>query len=101
MLAESYQLDPVYANVFKADNHKSVEMIFPIRYEGEQTQTWGGMTFLLSSTEPSDMQAEVNAVGAWQGNRATSALLKTFQREYQHENDNRFSMVRIDKNREL
>ena len=97
VLAEGYQLDPVYANVFKADNHKSVEMIFPIRYEGEDTQTWGGMTFLLSSTEPSDMQAEVNAVGAWQGNRATSALLKTFQREYQHENDNRFSMVRIDK----
>ncbi|MFA6838384.1 MAG: RagB/SusD family nutrient uptake outer membrane protein, partial [Dysgonamonadaceae bacterium] len=97
VIAESYQLDPVYANVFKADNHKSLEMIFPIRYEGEDTQTWGGMTFLLSSTEPSDLQAEVNAVGAWQGNRATSALLKTFEREYKHETDSRFSMVRIDK----
>ncbi len=97
ILAENYQLDPEYANIFKADNHNSVEMIFPIRYEGEDTQTWGGMTFLLSSTEPSDMQAEVNAVGAWQGNRGTVSVLNTFQRENLHTSDARFSMVRIDK----
>lgn len=96
VLEVSYQLDPVYANIFKADNHNSPEMIFPIRYEGSDTQTWGGMTFLLSAMEPSDLQAEVNAVGAWQGNRATKALLHTFEREYQHEMDNRFSMLRLD-----
>jgi hypothetical protein len=72
-------------------------MIFPIRYEGEDTQTWGGMTFLLSSTEPSDMQEEVNAVGAWQGNRARKPIIATFEREYRHDADSRFSMVRIDK----
>jgi hypothetical protein len=92
----SYQLDPVYANIFKADNHNSTEMIFPIRYEGSDTQTWGGMTFLLSAMEPSDLQDEVNAVGAWQGNRATKAVLQTFEKEYQHEKDNRFSMLRLD-----
>ncbi|MDO5524056.1 MAG: RagB/SusD family nutrient uptake outer membrane protein, partial [Bacteroidia bacterium] len=97
VLAENYQLDPVYANVFKADNHNSVEIIFPVRYEGEDTQTWGGMTFLLSSTEPSDMQAEVNAVGAWQGNRATVSVLNTFQKENLHTDDARFSMIRTDK----
>lgn len=97
VLAQNYQLDPVYANIFKADNHNSVEMIFPIRYEGEDTQTWGGMTFLLSSTEPSDMQAEINAVGAWQGNRATVSVLNTFQKENLHTDDARFSMIRIDK----
>lgn len=96
VLAEEYKLEPVYANLFKADNHKSVEMIFPIRYEGEDTQTWGGMTFLLSAMEPSGLQEEVNAVGAWQGNRATSALLKTFEKEYQHNSDSRFSMLRLD-----
>ena len=72
-------------------------LIFPIRYEGEDTQTWGGMTFLLSSTEPSDMQAEINAVGAWQGNRATVSVLNTFQKENLHTHDARFSMIRIDK----
>ena len=96
VLAVNYQLDPVYANLFKADNHNSVEMIFPVRYEGEDTQTWGGMTFLLSAMEPSGLQEEVNAVGAWQGNRATSALLRTFEQEYKHESDKRFSMLRLD-----
>ena len=96
VMAVNFQLDPVYANIFKADNHNSPEMIFPVRYDGADTQTWGGMTFLLSAMEPSDLQAEVNAVGAWQGNRATKAILNTFEREYQHEMDNRFSMIRID-----
>jgi hypothetical protein len=97
VLDESYVLDSVYANVFKADNGSSMEMIFPIRYEGEETQTWGGMTFLLCSGEPSDMQAEVNAVGAWQGVRARSSLLATFEAEDNHTLDARFSMVRVDK----
>jgi hypothetical protein len=92
-----YSLEPVYVNLFKADNHKSAEMIFPIRYEGADTQTWGGMTFLLSSMEPSDMQEEVNAVGAWQGNRARSSLLATFEKENLHENDSRFDMLYTDK----
>ena len=96
VLEISYQLDPIYANIFKADNHNSVEMIFPVRYEGEDTQTWGGMTFLLCAMQPSELQEAVNAVGAWQGNRATSALLKTFEREYKHESDKRFSMLRLD-----
>ena len=96
VMAVNYQLDPVYVNIFKADNHNSPEMIFPVRYDGSDTQTWGGMTFLLSAMEPSDLQAEVNAVGAWQGNRATKAILHTFEREYQHEMDSRFSMIRID-----
>ena len=96
VMAVNFQLDPVYANIFKADNHNSPEMIFPVRYDGADTQTWGGMTFLLSAMEPSDLQAEVNAVGAWQGNRATKAILHTFEREYQHEMDSRFSMIRID-----
>ena len=96
VMAVNYQLDPVYANIFTADNHNSPEMIFPVRYDGSDTQTWGGMTFLLSAMEPSDLQDEVNAVGAWQGNRATKAILHTFEREYQHEMDSRFSMIRID-----
>jgi hypothetical protein len=96
VLGVNYQLEPIYANIFKADNNKSNEMIFPIRYEGEDTQTWGGMTFLLSAMEPSELQEEINAVGAWQGNRATSALLKTFEKEYKYELDTRFSMLRLD-----
>lgn len=96
VIDENFTLEPTYAHLFTADNDQSSEMIFPIRYEGEDTQTWGGMTFLLSAMQPSDLQDDVNAVGAWQGNRATKALLNTFERESQHEVDSRFDMLRLD-----
>ncbi len=101
ILSLNYSLEPVYANLFKSDNHKSVEMIFPVRYEGADTHTWGGMTFLLSSMEPSDMREEVNAVGAWQGNRARVSMLRTFERENLHENDSRFDMLHDDKTKNV
>lgn len=96
IIDQGFTLEPVYANLFTADNDQSREIIFPIRYEGEDTQTWGGMTFLLSAMQPSALQADVNAVGAWQGNRATKALLHTFEKESQHEVDTRFEMLRLD-----
>lgn len=96
VLDVNFILDPVYRNVFTADNENSEEMIFPIRYQGADTQTWGGMTFLMSSTVPSALQAEINSVGAWQGNRALVSLLRFFERENRHEDDDRFLMVRTD-----
>jgi hypothetical protein len=96
VIEKGYRLEPVYLNLFKADNHKSEEIIFPIRYEGDATMTWGGMTFLLCSGEPSALQGAVNAVGAWQGNRARSSVIRTFEAEANHANDSRFSMVRLD-----
>lgn len=68
-------------------------MIFPIRYEGADTQTWGGMTFLLCSTVPSAMQAEINAQGAWQGNRARVSLQETFTKQSNNSKDIRYTML--------
>ncbi|WP_321517815.1 RagB/SusD family nutrient uptake outer membrane protein [uncultured Bacteroides sp.] len=93
VITAGYTLEPVYANMFKADNDHSKEMILPIRYEGVNTQTWGGMTFLLCSGEPSSMQSAVNAVGAWQGNRGRSSMLKTFEKENGYNFDTRKSML--------
>lgn len=87
-----YQLEPVYADMFKADNQNSKEMIFPIRYEGAETMTWGGMTFLLCMGS-ADLQAATNAKGAWQGYRAKSSLIKLFEKESLSENDTRKSML--------
>jgi len=97
VLGVGYSLEPNYLDMFKADNGNSREMIFPIRYEGTDTQTWGGMTFLLCSGVPSDLQSAINAVGAWQGNRARSTLLKVFESERDYAQDSRFSMLRLDK----
>jgi len=91
-----YEFHPKYEDVFKADNHNTKEIIFPIRYDGPDTQTWGGMTFLICSTIPSAIRADMNAQAAWQGNRARIALKHTFSKESNHYADTRFKMLRSD-----
>lgn len=93
VLGVGYELESKYADIFKADNGNSKEMIFPIRYEGVETQTWGGMTFLLCSTVPSALQADINAQGAWQGNRARVSLQGTFTKQSSNNKDSRYTML--------
>ncbi len=90
-----YALEPVYGDMFKADNHTSHEMIFPLRYEGEATMTWGGMTAILCWGS-SAFQEETNAKGAWMGVRAKSSLYKIFKEEKEPEKDKRFAMLRTE-----
>lgn len=96
VIGAGYALEPNYIDMFKADNDHSTEMIFPLRYEGDQTMTWGGMTFLLCGLEPSALMAETNAKEAWQGVRGKSSVLKTFEREKESEKDSRRAMIRTD-----
>lgn len=91
-----YSLEPKYIDMFKADNDHSTEMIFPLRYEGDQTMTWGGMTFLLCGMEPKALMDEINAKDAWQGVRAKSSLLKTFEKENASDKDSRKEMLHPD-----
>lgn len=95
VIAVGYELEPVYVDMFKADNDRSREMIFPVRYEGEATMTWGGMTALLCWGS-ADTQTEVNAKGAWQGVRAKSSLLKLFDKENAATQDTRRAMLRTE-----
>ena len=97
VMGAGYELEPVFANMFNVDNDKSKEMIFPIRYMGPDTQTWGGMTFLIASTVPSALQDAVNSVGAWQGNRARKDVLTTFEKQTNFALDARKATVRTDK----
>ena len=90
-----YELEPVYGDMFKADNDHSCEMILPLRYEGEETMTWGGMTALLCWGS-AEYQEETNAQGAWQGVRAKSSLYKLFTRENAFDSDSRRLMLRTE-----
>lgn len=90
-----YELEPVYGDMFKADNDHSREMILPLRYEGEETMTWGGMTALLCWGS-AEYQEETNAQGAWQGVRAKSSLYKLFTRENAFDSDSRRLMLRTE-----
>lgn len=95
VIEAGYELETVYGDMFKADNHNSKEMIMPIRYEGDNTLTWGGMTALLCWGS-AEYQEETNAKGAWQGCRAKSSLLNIFKDEESYESDDRMAMLRVD-----
>ncbi|HET9434927.1 MAG TPA: RagB/SusD family nutrient uptake outer membrane protein, partial [Chitinophagaceae bacterium] len=79
VIASPYALDPTYANLFVADNHKSNEMIFAVAFDGTKTRSWGGTTFLVHAPVGGDMN--VNDFGidfGWGGLRTTKAFVQKF-----------------------
>ncbi|MDR3119416.1 MAG: RagB/SusD family nutrient uptake outer membrane protein [Mediterranea sp.] len=95
VIGAGFNLESNYADMFKADNHLSEEMIFPVRYEGDQTMTWGGMTAFLCWGS-ADLKDDVNAKDAWQGVRAKSSLLRLFEKESSSGDDTRKTMLHTD-----
>ena len=62
-----------------ADNNTSPEIIFPICFDGQYTQTWGGTTFLICAALGSTMDAsEYGMNNGWNGLRATPTFVNTF-----------------------
>lgn len=79
VIAAGYTLTPKYANNFTADNNLSSEMIFPITSDGQNTQTYGGMTYLIHAEIGGTMSAAKFGVGGgWGGIRSTKALINKF-----------------------
>ena len=75
-----YSLESNYANLFLADNNlRTNEIIFPISSDGINSQTWGGMTFIIHSSVGGDMPAVESGIdGGWGGNRTTKAFVNLF-----------------------
>jgi starch-binding outer membrane protein, SusD/RagB family len=81
-----YSLMPSYANLFKADNNlNNPEQILSIAYDGINSQSYGGSTFLVNgacnnSTGPYVMASANYGVpkGGWAGNRSTANLPALF-----------------------
>ena len=80
VIAAGYTLESNYSNLFLADNNlRKNEIIFPLVCDGEHTQTWGGMTFLIHSTVGGDMPASESGIdGGWGGNRTTKSFVNLF-----------------------
>ena len=75
----SFALDNNYSNLFMADNHSSSEIIFPICFDGQYTQTWGGTTFLICAALGSTMDAsDYGMNNGWNGLRATPTFVNIF-----------------------
>src|SRR5690606_26402667 len=82
VIGAGYTLSPGYLQNFVADNNTSPEMIFPITSDGLNTQTYGGMVYLVHAPIGGSMGAVADAMfgvaGGWGGIRVTSAFVDKF-----------------------
>ncbi|MEO0900396.1 MAG: RagB/SusD family nutrient uptake outer membrane protein [Bacteroidota bacterium] len=79
VINSGYSLEPIYKNVFAADNDNAEGIIFPVTFDGKRTQTFGGTTFLVHASVGGSMStAEAGIDFGWGGIRTTSALVDKF-----------------------
>ncbi len=81
VLGAGYTIDPIYKNMFGADNEKSSEIIFPIVYDGRKATSFGGTTYLIAAANRSDMNpgTTVGFSQAWSNIRARETLSNLFE----------------------
>jgi len=79
VIGAPFTLSTNYANLFTADNHLSPEIIFPVLFDGINSKTWGGMTFVVHAAVGGSMNVNDFGIdGGWGGTRTTSAIVKKF-----------------------
>lgn len=75
----NYELEADYQKLFLADNHTSKEIIFPVAFDGVNTRTWGGMTFIIRAGIGGSMiPAQSGVASGWGGTRTTRQLIEKF-----------------------
>ncbi|MDR5590682.1 RagB/SusD family nutrient uptake outer membrane protein [Christiangramia sp. SM2212] len=82
VIAADYSLVDDYQKLFLADNNSNGaqnEIIFPITFDGINTQAYGGMTFIIHAAVGGSMDPDNFGInGGWAGLRTTSALVNKF-----------------------
>ncbi|MBK1895908.1 RagB/SusD family nutrient uptake outer membrane protein [Chryseobacterium paridis] len=80
VIGAGYSLKPKYGDLFLADNNvNNPEAIFSINFDGVNTQTNGGTTYLVHAAIGGSMQASDYGVnGGWGGLRTTKAFVAKF-----------------------
>ncbi len=74
-----FSIEQDYQANFRADNNLSSEIIFPVVFDGEVSQTWGGMTFVIHAGVGGSMDpADSGIDNGWGGTRTTSTLVEKF-----------------------
>ena len=75
-----YQLADNYDHLFMADNDRpevSREIIFPVRFDGDNMQTFGGTNFIIHAQIGGNMSAgDFGMDGGWAGHRVTPQLVE-------------------------
>jgi len=78
----AYSLTDNYEHLFLADNDRPAvtsEIIFPVRFDGDNLQTFGGTNFIIHAAIGGNMSAsEFGMDGGWAGHRVTPELVTIF-----------------------
>ncbi len=78
-IAGGFTLDPSFAHNFQADNNTSPELIFVAPQDGNKTQTWGGMTFLIHAGCGGSMVADSMGIDyCWGGYRMKQQIYRLY-----------------------
>jgi hypothetical protein len=79
VIAGGYTLDPSFVHNFQADNNTSPELVFVAAQDGNSTQTWGGMTFLIHAGCGGSMSASNYGIDfCWGGYRMKQQAYRLF-----------------------
>jgi starch-binding outer membrane protein, SusD/RagB family len=80
IIGAGYTLEPVYQNLFLADNEFNNEVIFSVTFDGINTRTWGGTTFIVHAAIGGTMDpAEFGVGGGWGGTRTVKEFVGMFE----------------------
>lgn len=94
VIQSSYNLKTDYAHLFMSDNNlNNPEIILSINYDGNKTQNWGGMTFLIRGSSSSDEKDFGIPTGGWGGLVARKNLPKLFGDDYKNSPDKRAKLL--------
>jgi starch-binding outer membrane protein, SusD/RagB family len=78
-IAAGYSIAPNFNQNFRADNNTSPELIFVAAQDGANTQTWGGMTFLIHAGCGAAMSAGSYGIDyCWGGYRMKQQSFRRF-----------------------
>lgn len=79
IIAAGYTLEADYQDLFLADNDHLGEVIFAVNFDGINTKTWGGTTFIVHAAVGGTMDPVAFGIdGGWGGTRTTSAFVDIF-----------------------
>lgn len=80
VIGAGYSLKAKYSDLFLADNNvANPEAIFSVNFDGRNTQTSGGTTYMVHASIGGDMVAtDFGVNGGWGGLRTTSAFVNKF-----------------------
>jgi len=75
----TYSLTPNYLLNFRADNNTSPEIIFSLNHDARNTQTYGGMGFIIHGQIGGSMNpADFGVNSGWSQNRVTPEFVSKF-----------------------